>query len=715
MSMIIIVDDQPVNRSVYAKMATSVGNDVRVDTYADPREALCAMRETTPDLIITDYRMPGMNGASFIRRIRSEPALADIPTIVITVYDDKNYRFRALEAGATDFLLSPVDHREFVTRARNLLKLRKQQLLIAGRAQRLERKLERSERSLEQIIRNSSERLAQVIDCVPALISATDRNGRVLFVNECHAEFFGFDPATVVGRDPLEFLGEENCARRKALDQLVIRSGKSAHSFEEEIVDQIGRRRVFLTTKSPLNDGSSKTYGVVTSAIDITEQKMAQRHLHFLAHHDSLTGVPNRTYLSKRISREIARSRRGDRRFALHVIDLDGFKAVNDVRGHSIGDKYLVAIARRLQSAKLEGCVIARIGGDEFAALQTNLPNSVDAFTLAEEIRRIIGEPFVVDGERAVMTASIGIALHPVDGENIEELLRHADLAMYQAKAEGGDQYRFYASDMKVRASKAAAFDTELRLAIERGEFVLHYQPLIRLDTGEVTGAEALLRWQKSDGTLVLPGGFLPRAEENGLILPINEWVLRRACHQAVAWRRAGLPNIRMSVNLSPVQFRRQNLPLFVTQVLHETGLDPRSIELELTENFLIENVEQVAIQLQQLRDLGTVISIDDFGTGYSSLSYVKRLPVDRLKIDQSFIRDLMSDPSDLAIVTTIIGLAHSLKMEVVAEGVETADQLECLRAAGCDEVQGFYYARPMAADEFMSFIAPATQVVHAG
>ena len=219
MSMIIIVDDQPVNRSVYAKMATSVGNDVRVDTYADPREALCAMRETMPDLIITDYRMPGMNGASFIRRIRSEPALADIPTIVITVYDDKNYRFRALEAGATDFLLSPVDHREFVTRARNLLKLRKQQLLIAGRAQRLERKLERSERSLEQMIRDSSERLAQVIDCVPALISATDRNGRVLFVNRCHAEFFGFDPATVVGRDPLEFFGEEHCARRKALER----------------------------------------------------------------------------------------------------------------------------------------------------------------------------------------------------------------------------------------------------------------------------------------------------------------------------------------------------------------------------------------------------------------------------------------------------------------------------------------------------------------
>jgi diguanylate cyclase (GGDEF)-like protein/PAS domain S-box-containing protein len=715
MSTIVIVDDQAINRNIYAKMATAVCDDVRVETFADPRKALCAMQKRIPDLIVTDYRMPGMNGASFIRRIRTDPELADIPTIVITVYDEKSYRLRALDAGATDFLLSPVDHREFVTRARNLLKLRKQQALLAVRAQKLEHKLERSERSLEQAIRHSSERLAQVIDCVPAPISATDRNGRVLFTNECYARLFSIDPTTLLDRDPRDIFGEENAARHKALDQLVLRSGRATHSFEEEIADQSGQRRVFLTTKSPLNDGSNNTYGVVTSAIDITDQKTAQHYLQFLAHHDSLTGIANRTYLFEQIDRAIARSRRGDRRFALHVIDLDGFKQVNDVKGHTIGDETLVSVAKRLQSIKQEECVIARLGGDEFAVLQVNMTDKQAAVQLAEEISRILREPFEIDGGPAVTTASIGVAIHPVDGQDIAELLRHADFAMYKAKAEGGNQYRFYDAGMDARALPPAVLDADLRTAIEREEFVLHYQPQVRLDSGEVLGVEALLRWQKRDGTLVPPCEFLPRAEDNGLILPINEWVLRRACHQAAAWRRAGMRNVRIGVNLSAIQFRRKNLPLLVTRVLNESGLDPSSLELELTENFLMHDFDQVAIQLQQLRELGVIISIDDFGTGFSSLCYVKQLPVDRLKIDQIFIHDLIKDPSDRAIVAAIINLAHSLKMEVVAEGVETADQLEWLTAAGCDEAQGFYCGRPMIADDFAALVSKAARVAHAG
>jgi diguanylate cyclase (GGDEF)-like protein/PAS domain S-box-containing protein len=715
MSTIVIVDDQSINRSIYAKMAEAVGHDVRVETFADPRKALCAMRERTPDLIVTDYRMPGMNGASFIRRVRSEPALADIPTIVITVYAEKSYRMRALDAGATDFLLSPVDHREFVTRARNLLKLRKQQALLAARAKTLEQKLECSERSLVQTIRYSSERLAQVIDCVPVPISATDRNGRSLFANDCHARIFGTDPATPFGRDPQDIFGEENAARRKALDQLVLRSGRSTHSFEEEIVDQSGRQRVFLTSKSPLTDGSDNTCGVVTCAIDITDQKMAQHHLQFLAHHDSLTGIANRVYLFEQIIREIARARRGDRRFALHLIDLDGFKEVNDLKGHSIGDEILASVAKRLGSIQQEGCIIARLGGDEFAVLQIELMNIKAAEQLAEEIVRAFRKPFVTNGGPALVTASVGVAIYPSDGQNIEELLRHADVAMYKAKAEGRDQCRIYDSRMEARASTPIVLAADLRQAIEREEFVLQYQPQVRLDSREVHGVEALLRWQKRDGTLLLPGLFLPRAEENGLILPINEWVLRQACHQAAAWHRAGMQKVRIGVNLSAIQFRRQTLPLLVTQALNESGLDPSFIELELTENFLMRDADQVVNQLKQLRDLGVVISIDDFGTGFSSLSYVKRLPVDRLKIDQTFIHDLVRDPNDRAIVAAIINLAHSLKMEVVAEGVETADQFEWLRAAGCDEAQGFYCGLPMKAADFATFIAPPSQVAIAG
>jgi diguanylate cyclase (GGDEF)-like protein/PAS domain S-box-containing protein len=711
MSTIVIVDDQPINRAIYSKIASSMDNVVRTETFADPREALKSLASLAPDLIITDYNMPSLDGAAFIARVRADPATADIPIIVITVYEDRSYRLRALDAGATDFLLSPVDHREFVTRAKNLLKLRKQQLLLAHRAERLERKLERSEQSLREAVRDSSERLAQVIDAVPAMISVTDQQGRFQFINEYQAALMGIDPSAAIGSDAVEVLDPERAARTRALDQLVLQKRGPIHSFEDELVDRAGERRVFLTTKSPLRNGSNQTIGVVTSSLDITGRKAAERHLQYMAHHDSLTGLPNRVFLSERVQQEIAGSRRGDRCFALHVIDLDGFKSVNDVMGHSTGDRFLIAVAQRLQTLNRLEFVVARLGGDEFAVLQTNPSNTAAAAALAEEIVTLLREPIAVEGHSVVLAASIGTAIYPPDGDNIEDLLRHADLAMYKAKGDGGDRHQFYAADMNRRACQAAQLDAELRLAVEREEFVLHYQPQFRLDSGEITGVEALIRWRKPDGSLVLPGGFLARAEENGLILPISAFVLRHACNQAAAWRRNGLPSLRMSVNLSPVQFRGQGLPFLVTRVLSETDLDPRLLELELTENILMQDVDQVIVQLEQLSELGVVISIDDFGTGFSSLSYVKRLPVDRLKIDQSFIRDVISDPSDRAIVATIVNLAHSLRMDVVAEGVESADQLECVRAAGCDAVQGYYCGRPMPAAQFENFLSKGRRI----
>jgi diguanylate cyclase (GGDEF)-like protein/PAS domain S-box-containing protein len=708
MSTIVIVDDQPVNRTIYAKIASSIEDDVCTRTFGDPREALDALVGVAPDLIITDYKMPGLSGASFVRRVRAEPSLADIPIIVITVFEDKAFRLRALDAGATDFLLSPVDHREFVTRARNLLKLRKQQLLLAHRAERLERKLQRSQVSLREAVRDSSERLAQVIDAVPAMISATDQYGRFLFMNAYQAQLMGIDPSSIAGRDEAEVLGAENGARSKAFDQLVWRDSMSIESFEEEVTDHAGEQRVFLTTKSPLRNASNHTIGVVTSSLDITSRKEAERYLQYMAHHDSVTGLPNRTFLSERMRQEIARARRGDRRFALHVIDLDGFKGVNDVMGHSVGDKLLAVIAERLLTIKRYGYVVARLGGDEFAVLQTSLSDNKAAADLAIEICTLLREPVVLQGRRMTIAASIGTAIHPTDGTNYEELLRHADLAMYRAKGEGGDRHQFYAADMNLRAQQAAALDAELRLAIERNEFVLHYQPQIRLESGETIGVEALVRWRKPDGSLISPAGFLPRAEETGLILPISELVLRNACQQAALWGRVGLPVPRISVNLSPNQFRGQILPLRVAQILKETKLDPRLLELELTENILMHDLNQVVVQLQQLSDLGITISIDDFGTGFSSLSYVKRLPLDRLKIDQSFVRDVASDPSDRAIIAAVVNLAHSLRMEVVAEGIETVEQLEYVRFVGCDAVQGYYFGKPMAAAQFEDFIARA-------
>jgi diguanylate cyclase (GGDEF)-like protein len=556
-----------------------------------------------------------------------------------------------------------------------------------------------SERSREEALRDSSERLAQVIDTVPAMVSAADRQGRFIFVNAYHTLITNGDASAAAGH------------HARALDRKVFEDNTTLPSYEEEIVDRTGARRVFLTTKSPLRDRSNGVVAVLTTSIDITERKQAESHLFYLAHHDALTDLPNRTLLHSRLNRSIARARRGDSSFALHLIDLDGFKAINDVLGHSAGDRFLKLIAERLRAVIGERDTVARLGGDEFAILQNRVGSAQDAADLALQIIEIVAEPQTIGGERLHCTASIGVTLHPSDGAEADQLLKNADLAMYRAKADGGSTYRFYASDMNTRARAAVALDNAMREAIEREQFTLYYEPQVDVRSGQIVGAEALLRWRRSDHGIVEPSDFLARAEDNGLIVPINEWVLREACREAKSWSRLGYPPLRVSVNLSPIQFRKQSVPLLVTRILAETGLEAWRLDLELTENIVMQDAEAVARDLQQLRDLGVKISIDDFGTGYSSLTYVKQFPVDRLKIDQCFIRALARDPNDAVIVRAIVSLAHSLELDVVAEGVETREQMQLLRFEGCHEMQGYYLAKPMPVHEFLALVAGASQV----
>jgi diguanylate cyclase (GGDEF)-like protein/PAS domain S-box-containing protein len=705
MLQIVILDDRETNRKIFSRLAASIESGVSVRSFGDPAELLVWLEHNTADLIITDFKMPTMDGAEFIRRYRARPQSADIPVIVITVYEEREFRLRALEAGATDFLNSPVDHQEFLTRARNLLKLRKQQILLATRADNLAQELKISERSREEALRDSSERLGQVIDTVPAMISATDRQGRILFINAYQAALAGIDSSEAIGFDMPQVFGEDHVTRNKALDRKVITTQAALPSFEEEIIDLTGTKRVFLTTKTPLRDRSNAVVGVLTSSLDITDRKRAENHLFYMAHHDALTDLPNRALLSDRLRREIARTRRGDRPFALHMIDLDGFKDINDGLGHHVGDQFLVEIAGRLKGLVRETDTIARLGGDEFAILQTHVTKNEDAVDMANRIIETIGKPWSHANERVISAASIGIALHPTDGADAQELLRNSDLAMYRAKHDGGKVFRFYAADMNRRARAGLILDSDMREAIAKEQFVLHYQPQIALRSGLVTGAEALLRWERPGHGLVGPSEFLARAEENGLIIPINEWVLREACRQAKTWQRRGQPPISVSVNMSSIQFFKQSVPLLVTKVLADTGLDPWLLDLELTESIVMHDTEAVAKDLQQLRELGVRISIDDFGTRYSTLSYVKHFPVDRLKIDQCFVREITSNPSDAAIVRAIVSLGHSLDLEIVAEGVETIEQTALLRTEGCDEVQGFYFASPMPAEDLIAFV----------
>jgi diguanylate cyclase (GGDEF)-like protein len=409
----------------------------------------------------------------------------------------------------------------------------------------------------------------------------------------------------------------------------------------------------------------------------------------------------------------IARTRRGDHLFALHLIDLDGFKRINDLLGHTAGDRFLKALAKHIRQSIRDADMVARLGGDEFAVLQRDAVTSDDAAAFATRVLDVIGRFICQDHVGLVTSASIGVAMHPSDGCDAEDLLKNADLAMYKAKAEGGASFCFYAEDLQTRAKHAATLDSELRQALADDQFVLHYQPQVDLATGNIVGAEALLRWNRPDKGLTAPGAFLARAEENGMIIPINEWVLHEACREVKSWHEAGLPKLRIAVNMSPIQFRKRTVPLLVARTLADTGLDGQYLDLELTESIMMQDMAAVERDLQQLVGLGVHLAIDDFGTGYSSLAYVKRFPVDRIKIDQSFVRNMVHDVNDAAIVRAIITLGHSLNVTVVAEGVETADQLAHLRVEGCDEIQGYYFGKPMPAADFINLIRgnlPAAQ-----
>ncbi len=509
MALIVIIDDRVSNRNIFAKLAASIETDVTVRTFGDPAEALEWVANNTPDLVITDYKMPNLTGAEFIRRFRLLDACADIPVIVITVYEERSFRLCALEAGATDFLHSPVDHHEFVTRARNLLTLQMHRKLLAKRATKLQQDLEVSERNREDALRDSSERLAQVIDTVPVMISAVDRRGTIQFANAFQANLVRSNVADLVGRPAEEFFGKEYAARHLALDNMVFDAGKALPPFEEELQDRDGKLRVFLSTKSPLVNNEGVITAVLTSSLDITARKRTERHLRHLAHHDALTDLPNRIYLYEGMRKLIARARRGYKLFALHVIDLDGFKGINDLLGHAAGDRYIVQLADQLQADLREGDLLARLGGDEFAILQSDVTSSEDAAECAARVLKII-EDIPVEDESIKVTASIGIALHPQDGIEDEDLLKNADLAMYQAKKSSGNNFCFYASDMNARAREAAKMDVELRHAIANDEFTVYYQPLIDIATGMPVGAEALLRWMHPTQGLVLPSQFLP-------------------------------------------------------------------------------------------------------------------------------------------------------------------------------------------------------------
>ncbi|OGW63589.1 MAG: hypothetical protein A2V83_09510 [Nitrospirae bacterium RBG_16_64_22] len=431
----------------------------------------------------------------------------------------------------------------------------------------------------------------------------------------------------------------------------------------------------------------------------------SESRLNHLAHHDPLTNLPNRLLFIDRLHQAISQAQRLKNPVALLFLDLDRFKVINDTLGHTIGDQLLKEAGHRLSVIVRDGDTFARLGGDEFNIILTYMSHAQDAATVAKKLLDLLSQPFVVEGHELFITASIGITLFPTDGAEAQTLLKNADAAMYRAKEQGGNQYQFYSPIMTIKAHERLAMETGLRHALERAEFAMYYQPQVDLRTGEIVGMEALIRWLHPTWGIISPTDFIPLAEQTGMIVPIGEWVLRTACAQNKAWQSAGFPPMKMGVNLSSRQLREKDLVKMVDRVLGETGLEPRFLELELTESLIIPNAEPTIETLRDIRAMGVQIAIDDFGTGHSYLNYLKHFPVDKLKIDTSFIRNIATDPSDAAIASAIILLAHNLGLKVIAEGVETEEQMAFLRRNRCDQIQGCFFSPAVPGEAMTQFL----------
>lgn len=442
---------------------------------------------------------------------------------------------------------------------------------------------------------------------------------------------------------------------------------------------------------------------------NIERRTKAEARIRHLAHHDALTNLPNRTLLEERLANALAEAGRKGNMLALLHLDLDRFKRVNDVVGHALGDHMLQAVVERLTAIAPDADMVARVGGDEFTILLPEISRAQDAVDVANRALEALRQPLTVDHREFHTTASMGISFYPNDADETDTLLRNADIAMYRAKEQGRDNYQLYAPAMHAQIAERMTLENELRRALEHGELVVYYQPQVEIANGRIVGVEALVRWQHPQRGLMLPGDFIPLAEESGLIVPLGTWVLRTACAQAKAWQEAGLPPIRVGVNLSARQFQQGNPSEVVELALQETGLDAHCLQLEITETVAMQDIDFTIATLSNLKKMGVQVAIDDFGTGHSSLNYVKRLPIDEVKIDRSFVRDLTTDSNDAAIVGSVVAMTHKLHLKALAEGVETEEQLAFLKKRGCDLVQGFLFARPMPAEAVEKMIAQGT------
>jgi len=564
-------------------------------------------------------------------------------------------------------------------------------------------------RLAEQALWASETYLNAILRFSPALISVKDLDGNVVLASEHFKQMANIDENGFVGKNVFDVYPKDVAQAIFDIDTAA-KTKQQTYEVELDLMHKDGSMHTYLMVKFPLRSKENRVFGVCTIGTDISERKLAenalreqQSRLNYMAFHDSLTGLPNRSLFYDRIYHGLARARRSNSKVALMLLDIDRFKNINDSLGHDAGDLMLKAISTRLSEGVRDMDTVARLGGDEFVIVLEGVHDIEDVMFVANKLLVTLARPIEISGHEISSTVSIGVSIFPEDGLDTDELLKHADIAMYKAKEAGKNNCQFYTKGMNATAVNYLLLENDLRRALDLQQFTLYYQPQIDLKTGNLMGVEALVRWQHPERGLVSPAHFIPLAEETGLIVPIGEWVLREACRQQKLWLDAGRKVGRIAVNLSPRQFRQKNFPGKVEAILRDTQLAAEYLELEITESCAMEHAGETINQLNQLNQMGMYLAIDDFGTGYSSLAYLQRFPIQKLKIDRSFVNDIHDDLHDAAITKTIIGLAHSMQLRVVAEGVETEHQAEWLRQRGCDQAQGFLYAKPMSPKQFES------------
>jgi diguanylate cyclase (GGDEF)-like protein/PAS domain S-box-containing protein len=568
-------------------------------------------------------------------------------------------------------------------------------------------------KDMEEKLKESEEKFRSLVDSTDDSIFLLDSNYKFLFMNKKHLFRMGISEGEYTGRSFIEFHPPEEAGEFIAKVDEVFRTGESIHN---EYKGQ-KNNQYFLQTLSPIKDQYGMPEAVTVISKDITEHKKTEEQVRFLAYFDSLTGLPNRFFFKELLDKALSHAERHKLILATLFLDVDNFKRINDTLGHDIGDELLQAVtARLLKSVRNSDSIsrandntitntLSRLGGDEFVVLLSEIADVPDAAVVARRLLKDISEPYMLKGHKVIITASVGISVYPSDGEDAQSLLKYADLAMYHAKDIGKNNYQYYTESMKSAAFERLTLEGELNKALEKDEFSVYYQAKLDVQSRKIIGMEALIRWKHPEKALVSPSGFIPLAEETGQIIAIDEWVLHTACLQNKAWQDAGFAPMVIAVNLSTSHLENRKLTKVVAKALQDSGLEPQCLELEITESKIMKNPVISIIVLNELKAMGVRIAIDDFGTGHSSLNYLRQIPLDYVKIDRSFVMNITTSPHDTAIIKSIITLAHSLDLKVIAEGVETEQQLEFLREHECDEVQGYLFSKPVTADIFTQLL----------